>query len=348
MIQVLIVDDSRVSRDLLSSILQSEPDISVIGTASDGYEAVRLARLLKPDLITMDINMPGIDGFEATRQIMEESPVPIIIISGVDNLSEIAASFRVMEAGAMAVIPKPPGPDCQSFPDACQEILTAIRTYVEVKVIRRRPARTAPAVSEGSIITKPGRTPALIAIGASTGGPPVIQTLLRGLSPAFSLPLVLVQHMSPGFIGGFAEWLTVSTGFPVRVASAGEMLKPGVLYVAPDGMQAGVSSDLRMNLSFSPPEHNLRPSVSFLFRSVAANFGSSAVGVLLTGMGSDGSQELLTMRQKGSITIIQDRESSIIYGMPGEALKIGAASYILSPEEISLELMTLAQAVKNE
>jgi two-component system chemotaxis response regulator CheB len=341
MIQVLIVDDSAVSRALLSGILQSEPDISVIGTASDGSEAVSLARLLKPDIITMDIHMPGIDGFEATRQIMEQSPVPIIIVSGVDNLSEIAASFRVMEAGALAVIPKPPSPDNPSFQAACQEIRTAVRTYVEVKVVRR--TRTRP-VPEKPQVKKPPVSHApvsLVVIGASTGGPPAVQSLLSRLTKPFPVPIMLVQHMSPGFIGGFAEWLSDSTGFPVRVAEPNEQMQPGFLYVAPDGVHTGVSSDLRVLLSHDPPEHSLRPSVSFLFRSVAENVGSSAVGVLLTGMGTDGSFELLMMHEKGSVTIIQDRESSIVYGMPGEALRIGAASYILPPEEIATELENL-------
>ncbi len=342
MIHVLVVDDSKVSRDLLSGILESEPDISVIGTASNGKEAVRLAKILSPDIITMDINMPGMDGFEAARQIMEESPVPIIIISGVDNLAEIAASFRVMEAGALAILPKPPHPTSQEFPAKSQEIINAIRTYVEIKVIRRARTQRQKHDNPDLTIVSKGIPPRLIAIGASTGGPPVIQTILRLLDPKFPLPMVLVQHMSPGFIHGFAEWLSESTGFRVRVPSDNEKLLPGVLYVAPDGLQTGVSSDLRILQTDGPPEHNLRPSVSYLFRSVAGNVGAAAVGVLLTGMGTDGSEELLVMRKKGSITLIQDRASSIVYGMPGEAMRIGAASLILSPEEIAQELRVLA------
>ncbi len=342
MIHVLVVDDSKVSRDLLSGILESEPDISVIGTASSGTEAVRLAKILTPDIITMDINMPGMDGFEAARQIMEESPVPIIIISGVDNLAEIAASFRVMEAGALAILPKPPHPTSQEFPAKSQEIINAIRTYVEIKVIRRaRTHRQKHDIPDLTRISK-GVPPRMVAIGASTGGPPVIQTILRLLDPKFPLPMVLVQHMSPGFIHGFAEWLSESTGFRVKVPGDNEKLLPGVLYVAPDGLQTGVSCDLRILQSDAPPEHNLRPSVSYLFRSVAGNIGPAAVGVLLTGMGTDGSQELLGMRKRGAITLIQDRASSIVYGMPGEAMRIGAASLVLSPEEIAQELRVLA------
>ncbi|MFH0966890.1 MAG: chemotaxis-specific protein-glutamate methyltransferase CheB [Methanobacteriota archaeon] len=342
MIQVLVVDDSIVSRELLAGILESEPDISVIGTASNGSEAVNLASLLSPDIITMDINMPGIDGFEATRQIMENSPIPIIIISGVDNLAEVAASFRVMEAGALTILPKPPSPTDPSFSSACSEIINSIRTYVEVRVIRRSKIRPLKKTGYESIIIPSGQVPRLVVLGASTGGPPVIQTIIRKLLPSFPLPLVLVQHMSPGFIVGFAEWLTNSTGFVVKIPDPDELLLPGILYVAPDGMQTGISPDMHIMLSSAPPEHSLRPSVSYLFRSAAANFGSSAIGVLLTGMGNDGAYELLSMRKNGSVTIIQDKESSIIYGMPGEALKLGAASYILNPEEISHELRLIA------
>jgi len=342
MIHVLVVDDSKVSRDLLSGILESESDIEVIGTASNGEEAVRFAKLLSPDIITMDINMPMMDGFEAARQIMEEAPVPIIIISGVDNLAEIAASFRVMEAGALAILPKPPHPTNPDFPAKSLDIITAIRTYVEIKVIRRTRTIHRNNKKPSPVFVPKDVTPRLITIGASTGGPPVVQSILRLLGPGFPLPMVLVQHMSPGFIMGFAEWLSESTGFRVKVPSLNEYLLPGILYVAPDGAQTGVSGNLCITIKDAPPEHNLRPSVSYLFRSVAENLGSTAVGVLLTGMGTDGSHELLMMRKKGSITLIQDRASSIVYGMPGEAMRIGAASLILSPEEIAHELRALA------
>lgn len=337
MIQVLVVDDSTVSRDLLTKILESEPDISVIGTASNGTEAIRLAATLSPDIITMDINMPGIDGFEATRQIMENSPVPIIIISGVEDLAEVAASFRVMEAGALSILPKPPGPDSPSFPSACREIISSIRTYVEVRVIRRSKIRHPKGPEP--VFHPSERVLRLVVIGASTGGPPVIQSIIRKLPRSFPLPLILVQHMSPGFIEGFAEWLTESTGFPVKIPRSDELIRPGTLYIAPDGMQTGLSPDMHIMLSSAPSEHNLKPSVSFLFRSVAENFGSSAVGVLLTGMGNDGAAELLNMRMNGSVTIIQDKESSIVFGMPGEALRLGAASYTLNPGEIADELI---------
>jgi len=283
--------------------------------------------------------MPGIDGFEATRQIMETSPVPIIIISGIDNLAEIAASFRVMEAGALAVLPKPPNPLNSRFNSACKEIVSSIRTYVEVKVIKRRAISPSRRYVVEPVTFPSGFNPRLVVMGASTGGPPVIQTILRELPRNFPLPMVLVQHMSPGFIEGFAEWLSNSTGFTVKVPEANEQVRPGIMYVAPDSMQTGITADLRISLVQAPPEHSLRPSVSYLFRSAATNIGSCAIGVLLTGMGNDGASELLSLHLKGAVTIIQDQESSIVYGMPGEALKLGAAAYVLPPAEIAHELI---------
>lgn len=345
MIRVLIVDDSQVSRTQLTRILENEADITVVGTAKEGTEALSLSGKLQPDIITMDINMPGMDGFETTRQIMEQYPVPIIIISGVENINEIAASFKVMEAGALSVLQKPPSPHHPDFEKYCKEIITAIRTFVEVKVIKRKKTSILKTKGSNSFQLFLKYKPALIAIGASTGGPPVIQTILRGLTPSLPIPLILVQHMSPGFIGGFAEWLSDSTGFKVKVPGNMEIMKPGILYVAPDSFQTGVTRDFRVFLSNSPPEHNLKPSVSFLFRSVAENIGASAIGILLTGMGEDGAEDLLNLHNCGAITIVQDRESSIVYGMPGTALKLGAASFILNPEEIAQEISLLSKMV---
>jgi two-component system chemotaxis response regulator CheB len=181
----------------------------------------------------------------------------------------------------------------------------------------------------------------LVVIGASAGGPVALQTILSGLPEDFSAPVLIVQHMAEGFIQGFVEWLAQTSALPIHVARHGEPIVPGHVYVAPDHLQMKVESGGTIGLSKDAAENGLSPSVSYLFRSAAQVFGGTAVGVLLTGMGKDGAEELGLMKGKGAITIVQDEASSVVYGMPGEAIKLGAATYVLSPDRIAAELASL-------
>lgn len=182
----------------------------------------------------------------------------------------------------------------------------------------------------------------IVAIGASTGGPPVLQAILAGLPKNFPAPVLIVQHIAAGFTRGFVEWLGQSSNLPVHVPAHGERVLPGQAYVAPDGLHMAVDPDSRVRLRTDEPENGLRPSVACLFRSVAKAYGQSAVGVLLTGMGKDGALELKLMKDQGAVTIAQDRETAIVHGMPGEAIKLGGATYVLPPEQIRLALTSLA------
>jgi two-component system chemotaxis response regulator CheB len=182
----------------------------------------------------------------------------------------------------------------------------------------------------------------LVAIGASTGGPLVLQTVLSGLPGNFSLPVLIVQHMAAGFIQGFVEWLTPTSALPLHVATHGEQILPGHAYIAPDGFQMKLELGKRLSLTKDEPENGHRPSVSYLFRSVADLCGPKAVGVLLTGMGKDGAEELKRMREKGAVTIAQDQESSVVHGMPGEAIRLEAATYVLPPHRIAAALANLS------
>ncbi|HAO92717.1 MAG: chemotaxis response regulator protein-glutamate methylesterase [Deltaproteobacteria bacterium GWB2_55_19] len=342
MITVLIVDDSAVARQHLRHILESDPDIHVIGTAVDGEEAVELLKERTPDVITMDINMPGMNGHEATRAIMETNPVPIVIVSASYERSDVEKSFRAMEAGAVAILEKPAGSGHPDFESTSRELLKTVKLMSEVRVVRRWPhGRRKEARSEAETSVK---KPKLVAIGASTGGPPVIQTILSGLKPGFLAPVMIVQHISKGFIDGMTEWLSSETGLPIVIASDGETLKPGRIYFAPDGYHMGVASNGRVSLSKAPPENGIRPSVAHLFRSAIAAYGPDAVGILLTGMGKDGAMELKQMRDSGSLTIAQDKESSVIYGMPGEAVRLDGATLVLPPERIAARLASLIGA----
>ncbi len=349
MIKVLIVEDSPVVRDLLAHILRSDPGIEVIGTASNGEEALEFLRRKKPDVITMDINMPKMNGFEATRRIMEMNPTPIVIVSGSVDPTEVSTTFRAVEAGALTLVPRPAGIRHPEHEAGARSLVQTVKLMAEVKVVRRwastlrkprgspgSPPESAPGVTVAK--REAGAVVEVVAIGASTGGPLAIQTILSGLSQDFSASVLLVQHMAPGFITGFVNWLGQSSRLRISVASHDESISPSHAYVAPDGFQMAVTPARKIVLRGGGEENGLCPSVSHLFRSVAEVFGPRAVGVLLTGMGADGAEELKLMKERGAITIAQDEESSVVFGMPGEAIELGAATYTLPPEKIALAL----------
>ena len=353
MIRVLVVEDSLVSQQFLAHILDSDPDIHVVGTASDGDEAIRATKRFKPHVITMDINMPKMDGYQATRRIMETNPTPIIMVTASYDPKEVAKTFKALEAGAVTVIQKPGGVGHPDYEKSVKELIQTVKLMSEVKVVTRRPHLlrrqvTAPAPVTSVPKTKPKTEIEVVAIGASTGGPIAIQTILSELPMDFPVPVLIVQHIASGFAQGFTEWLAQSTGFPVSVASHGDAFLPGHAYVAPDDCHMGVRSNGRIALSSGPPENGLRPSTSYLFRSVAAVFGANAIGVLLTGMGKDGAAELKQMKDMGAITIVQDKQSCVVFGIPGEALKLDAVDHTLPPERIATALINLMGTVNQE
>ncbi len=345
MIKAVIADDSPVIREYLKHILESYPDLQVVGMANDGYETVKLVNRTKPDVVIMDINMPNMNGFQATRRIMETTPVPIVLVSASYDTKEAATTFQALEAGALTVMEKPVGigdPDSEKL---TREFIQTVKLMSEVKVVTRKPQflgkKVIPSVpSRASSLPTPTEVK-LIAIGASTGGTLVLQTILLRLPSDFSVPIVIVQHIAAGFVQGLAEWLEQTTGFPVKVATHGEILLPSHAYLAPDDYHMNVNKGMQISFIKAEKENGLRPSVSFLFRSVANVFGKEAVGVLLTGMGADGAKELKLMKEKGAVTIAQDEETSLVFGMPGKAVEMGAAHYVLPPEKIAQALVKM-------
>jgi two-component system chemotaxis response regulator CheB len=347
-IRVLIVDDSAGMRMMLEQIFGEDPAFEVAGLAGNGIEAVDAVERLSPDVVTMDIQMPYMDGLEATRRIMESKPTPIVILSGNLDEEEVASSFRAMESGALVAMPKPKGIVHPEYAADVANLVRKVKLMAEVKLVKRRAGTTKaepqPLWQETS---KPSQADIeVVAIGASTGGTVVINTILSGLPPDFPLPLLIVQHMSAGFIRGFADWLNLASRLPVHVASQGELLLPGHVYIAPEGFNMVVKKGGCIALTGSIPENGQCPSVSALFRSMAEIYAGNAVGILLTGMGDDGARELKLMKDKGAVTIAQDRESSVIFGMPGEAVKFGAATYVLPPDKIIAVLERLVQSRK--
>jgi len=343
-IRVLVVDDSPVARELLVHILNGAPETEVIGVANDGEAAVRDAGRLRPDVIVMDIHLPGLDGFAATRKIMETWPTRIVMATATTDPKEVAANFHAMEAGALSVLAKPRGVGHPDFAAEAEELVRTVRLMSEVPVVKRWPrgdrgdrASHSPA-GVGAAAVNALR---IVAIGASTGGPIALQRLFSELPKDFPVPIVIVQHICDSFVDGLTEWLADTTGYRVRVAAGGELARPGVAYVAPSGRHMQVLANGTIALVDGPKEHGVRPSVSVLFRSVVASFGAATAGVLLTGMGRDGASELKAMREAGGITFAQDRESSVVFGMPGEAVTLDAARYVLSPDQIAAVLGTL-------
>ncbi len=344
-IRVLVVEDSSSVREFLVYLFASDPEIQVIGTANNGEEALAAVKDKKPDVITMDLHMPKMDGYTATRVIMENFPTPIVIVTGSSSTREMATTISALEAGALAVIKRPAGIGHPEHAATARELIQTVKLMSEVKVIKRWAQRrksdqeaVKPVTSEPLPVAKDVR---LVAIGSSTGGPLALQQLLSKLPKNFAVPIIIVQHIAQGFTEGFAKWLEESSGFPVSMAADGELVQPGYAYVAPNGFQTTMDGCGRIALQNSGPENGHLPSVSCLFRSVALAYGSGAIGILLTGMGKDGGAELGLMKAKGAVTFAQDKESSVVYGMPGEAVELGAASYVLSPDNIAAVLTTL-------
>ena len=335
MIRVLVVDDSAVAREFLSHAVRSDTSLTVAGTARNGEEAVAAVRDLRPDVVLMDVVMPGMDGLAATAAIMASTPTPIVLVSASFEAGEVGQTFRAMEAGALAALPKPTGVAHPDHERQVKALAQTLRLMSEVKVVRRRAAAAPAAARRPAAPPRRGGRPDLVAIGASTGGPGAINEILRGLPHDFALPILVVQHIAAGFVVGFAEWLSDSTGLPVSVAAGGERPLPGHVYVAPDGRQMGVDRQGCITVRDDPPEAGLRPSVSYLFRSIAEAPALRAVAVLLSGMGKDGAAELGLLRGCGAVTLAQDRESCVVFGMPGEAVSLGAATHVLPPSGIA-------------
>ncbi|MBN2323371.1 MAG: chemotaxis-specific protein-glutamate methyltransferase CheB [Spirochaetes bacterium] len=347
MIKVLIVEDSAVTRDFLQYVMSNDRDIEVMGCANDGEAAVEMIQDLDPDVVTMDINMPRMNGFEATKRIMEIHPVPIIIMSASWNPDEVRKTFLAMEAGAVAIIEKPRGFGSPDNDVMTKRLLRTVKLMSEVKVVKRWSKKTAvkgetpPAApgAGGSMQRKLALQ--LVAIGASTGGPSVLKEIFSILPSDLPVPFLIVQHIATGFLKGLVDWLVESTGFPLRIAQDGERAHAGYGYMCPEHRNIAINRSGSIVLSETANDRSRLPSVSHLFTAALKAYGSGALGVLLTGMGKDGAEELKKMRDRGAITIVQNKESSVVWGMPGEAVRLDGARYILAPAEIARTIAAL-------
>jgi two-component system chemotaxis response regulator CheB len=337
-IRVLVAEDSLTVRELLVAILESDPEIQVVGQAKDGAEAVALAERLKPDVITMDVQMPVLDGLEATKEIMVRAPTPIVIVSSSESRPELRRSFDAMRAGALMVLEKPEDPRSPLFDGRRERFLEMIKAMSRVKVVRRHAVKPRPRAGARSGVL-PGAIE-VVAIAASTGGPAALQKLLGALPRDFEVPILLVQHFAVGFVEGFAAWLAGGTLLRVKVAEQGESLAPRTVYVAPDHHHLGVTRSGHVALSDSEPVGGHRPAADFLFHSVAAAYGQAVLGVVLTGMGRDGAAGAARIHESGGIVLAQDEATSVVFGMNREAIESGAVSAIHPIENLGFAIVT--------
>lgn len=332
--KVLIVDDSAIVRHLLSTGLAKDPKIQVVGQAADAFIARDMLLRLEPDVITLDIEMPRVDGLSFLKRIMEHRPTPTIIVSSISQQGS-AASLEALRLGAAAVFAKPGGP--QAVGELVEDLKRCIGDLRMGGFKMRRPqpaAATAPAANVMAVAPRPNvrAQNALIAIGASTGGTQAIESLLSRL-PSGLPPIVITQHMPAGFTERFAERLNDITGHRVIEARHGDVLRPGCVYIAPGGRHMTVERngiELRTALNDGAPEHFQRPAVDVLFRSVARLRGQASVGIVLTGMGQDGAAGLLQMKQAGAITLAEDEQSCVVFGMPKEAIARGGVTDVVT------------------
>jgi two-component system, chemotaxis family, protein-glutamate methylesterase/glutaminase len=358
-IRVLVIDDSALVRQILVEILKSAHDIEVVGTASDPFVARERIKETNPDVLTLDVEMPRMDGITFLANLMRLRPMPVVMVS---SLTERGAetTFKALELGAVDFVSKPKVDVAGTLSDFSDEILTKIRMAAGARVVARSsgvsPNAVPPKHSADAILPAAGNTPPpsrrmlrttdrIIAVGSSTGGTEAIREFLMGL-PADSPAIVIAQHIPAAFSAPFTRRMDSLCALSVCEPHDGQHIKPGHVYIAPGGKHLLVERDgahYRCRLNDGPPVNRHCPSVDVLFRSVAQNVGPNAVGVILTGMGDDGARGLKEMRDAGAPTIAQDEASSVVWGMPGAAVKLGAVEEILPLGKVAEAVMRLAE-----
>lgn len=342
-VRILVVEDSLTIRKRIIEVLSAEPDLEVIAEAGDGKAAIELCETLRPDVVTMDMMLPVMTGVSATEYIMAFCPTPILIVSASTNRGELFKTYDALAAGAVDVLEKPLGTETDGAWE--RQLVSSVRTVSRIRVITHPRMRLHNQKCTVTPRSSPAEDqPRLVAMGASTGGPGAVLAILRGLPPSFPSPVLLVIHISEPFAAAFAEWLDGQVPLTVRYARDGERmasLSGGVVLIATPDRHLEVRGS-RIELTSGPERHHCRPSVDVLFESVAREFGARAIGCLLTGMGKDGAAGLLAIRRAGGMTVVQDESTSVVFGMPGEAIKLGAAMDVVPLPEIAPALIRLA------
>ncbi len=351
MIKVLIVEDSQVKSQYLEYILNSDKEIEVVGNVANGKLAIEFLKKNKADIITMDIEMPVMDGIEATQRIMASNPVPIIIVTARKDSYKIMTSMDALSFGALSVVDQPFGMGNQRETETKNKLISLIKLLSKVKVVTRKHNLLGKQILQKQNVTiakdKKEFPPIniflnrkIVAIGVSSGGPQVLVKIFSKISGNFPYPIVVVQHITEGFLEGMVNWLRRLLNVPIHVASDNEVLLPGHIYFAPDMFQMGVNYN-RIKLYNTQKENNICPSVDYLFKSLSSYNGKDVIAMILTGMGRDGAQGIKKLRDAGAVTIAQDNESSLVFGMPREAITLNGIDYVQSSDNISELLLNI-------
>ncbi len=341
-IRVLVVDDSAVMRTLLVDLLEEDPSLEVVGTAKNGLEALEAVETLEPDIVTLDIEMPKMDGLTALQHIMAEHPLPVIMLSAM-NKRQSDITMKALNLGAVDFIPKPSGAISLDIDKIGARIRERIKALADAEVRFRAPHRALRHAKRTRLVKRTGRSP-LIIIGASTGGPKSLPAIIELLPRDLPAAMVIVQHMPGGFTRSFAERLNWTTSLEVAEAEDGVRLEPGLAVVAPGDHHLKVV-DSHVALDDGARVHNVRPAVDITMKSAAGDYGDRCIGVLLTGMGSDGAVGMEAIRNNGGITIAQDRDSCVVFGMPKAAIQRRVVDHILPLEQIADKLVHLLETM---
>ncbi len=336
-IRILVVDDSLLMQKVLSDLLQSDTQMSVVGTARDGEEALAKIPTLHPDVVTLDIEMPRMNGLTAVRKIMETNPVPVVMISALTQ-REAQLTLKALEFGAVDYVPKPSGQISLNMDPVKEEIILKVKTAASANVF----TQTKPALIEANELTTAQASDKVVAIAASTGGPPALTHVLTHL-PSNIPPILVVQHMPKGITRLFADGLNPYCKFKVKEAEEGDFLQEGLALIAPGGFHMVVTKTGRISLNQGPPVNYVRPAADVTMLSSAETYGAKNVGVVLTGMGSDGARGIKAIKEKGGATIAQDKESCVIFGMPNMAIQTGCVDVVASLERIPKEIMSACE-----
>ena len=341
-VRVLVVDDSAVTREILTALLNADPEIRVVGQASSGAEAVEMTATLRPDLVMMDLLMPVMDGMEATRRIMARHPTPVLFLSSFFDKDGEYSRADAIAAGALDVVEKPALMPDWRWQSSAAKLVEKVKSLSKIPVIAHiHGARKLLAKDEAQFEKFSGPAADIVVIGASSGGPRVIEALLSSLPSTFALGMMVVQHMTDGFTTSMLRWLQERCPLQVKIAEEGDAIVPRRVLFSPETLHLVAGIGGRVHLSNSAPVNGHRPSVDVAFSSVAKVYGSRCAGVLLTGMGCDGAAGLLAIREAGGVTIAQDEESSPIFGMPRAAIEMKAAQQVLPPAGIIRSLNAL-------